>query len=83
MGDSPNPIRHALSRASVIGAILGVAGIILFVILWVVLGGIDLSPIARMLLSLCIPPGLLAALMGLYLLVIRPRAGTPPDDHQD
>lgn len=77
---SPNPIHRALSRASIIGAVLGIAAIILFGILWVVLGGTDLSPIARMLLSLCIPPALLTALMGLYLLVIRPRASTPPDD---
>ncbi len=82
MSNSPNPIRRALSRASIIGAVLGIGAIILFIVLWVALSGTDLSLIARILLSLCIPPALLAALMGVYLLVIRPRTGTPPDDPQ-
>ena len=83
MSNSPNPIHRALSRASIIGAVLGIAAIILFVILWVVLSGTSLSLIARILLSLCIPPALLAALMGAYLLVIRPRAGASSDDQPD
>ncbi len=83
MSNSPNPIHRALSRASIIGAVLGIAAIILFGILWVVLSGTSLSLIARILLSLCIPPALLAALMGVYLLVMRSRVSTPPDDPEN
>ncbi len=75
MSNSPNPVsRRALSRGVIIGAVMGGAAIILFVLLWIVLGGVGLSNIARILLSLCIPPAILAALMGIYILVWRSRS---------
>ena len=77
MSNSPTPTnpdnRKALSRASVAGAILGVVGIGLFLVLWFVFGKLGLTQTPRILLSLCVPPALLAVLMGAYVLIARPR----------
>jgi hypothetical protein len=70
----PNPVnRRALSRAGIFGAVLGVAAIMLFVVFWVVLGQIGLTQFARLFLALCLPPAIIAALVGGYVLIARPR----------
>ncbi|MCZ2099622.1 MAG: hypothetical protein LC121_25825 [Anaerolineae bacterium] len=70
----PNPVnRRALSRASIFGAILGVAAIILFVVFWVVFGNLGVTQFARLFLALCLPPGIIAAIVGGYVLIARPR----------
>ncbi len=72
--NTPNPVnRRALSRASIFGAILGVAAIILFVVFWVVLGEMGLTQFARLFLALCVPPAIIAAIVGGYVLIARPR----------
>ncbi|MCC6801697.1 MAG: hypothetical protein IT319_02340 [Anaerolineae bacterium] len=77
MDNSPNPPspvnRRALSRASIFGAILGVTAIILFVVFWVVLGNLGVTQFARLFLALCLPPGIIAAIVGGYVLIARPR----------
>lgn len=47
-------------------------GIGLFVLLWVVLGSLEVGQIARLLLSLCIPPAVIAAIVGAYFLLVQP-----------
>lgn len=70
----PNPVnRRALSRASIFGAILGVAAIILFVVFWVVLGEMGVTQFARLFLALCVPPAIIAAIVGGYVLIAKPR----------
>jgi hypothetical protein len=70
----PNPVsKQALSRASTIGGILGAVGIVLFVVLWVVLGQAGVQTYTRLFLSLCVPPAGIALLMGLYALRMRSR----------
>lgn len=72
--NTPNPVnRRALSRASIFGAVLGVLGIILFVVFWLVFGQLGLTQFARLFLSLCLPPAIIAALVGGYVLIARPR----------
>ena len=74
MSQTPNPVnRKALSRASIAGAILGVVGIILFVILWIVLGQFGLSQPPRLILSLCLPPAILAVLFAAYFVLLNAR----------
>lgn len=69
MGDSPNPLnKNTLSRASVFGVALGAGAIVLFLILWVVLDGTGMATFQRLLLSMCVPPALIAALVGGYFL---------------
>ena len=72
--NTPNPVnRRALSRAGIFGAVLGITAIILFVVFWVVLGQTSLTVFARLFLALCLPPGIIAALVGGYVLIARPR----------
>ncbi len=74
MNPPPNPInRNALSRAGVAGAVLAVIGIILFVVCWLISGQFGMTQFPRIVLSLCLPPAILAAAIGIYILVARPR----------
>ena len=54
------------------GAALGLAGVVLFVLMWGALGnaGVDFFP--RMVVSVCAPPALIALAVGVYFLVIQP-----------
>lgn len=63
--------RQSLSRATLLAAVIAVGGIALFFILWVVLA--DLNQFARLMLSLCVPPGVMAAVVGGYLLLVQPK----------
>ena len=54
------------------GAALGFAGVVLFVLMWGALGnaGVDFFP--RVIVSVCAPPALIALAVGVYFLVIQP-----------
>lgn len=74
MSNNPNPIRTGLSRGSIIGLVLAVLAIILFVVLWLVLGSLNVSQFPRLMASLCLPPAAIAALIGIYMLFGRSRS---------
>jgi len=65
---------NQLSRAGIIGFLLSVFGIILFIVLWIVFGQSGMETFPRLVLSLCLPPAAIALLMGIYILVGRPKA---------
>jgi hypothetical protein len=65
--------RKVLSRAGAAGAILGIVGIGLFVLLWVVLGSAGVDTFMRLVIAVCVPPAVLALVMGIYFLVTRSR----------
>lgn len=67
-----------ISRAGLAGAVLSALGILLFVGLWLVTGRTDLDPFPRLIISLCVPPGVIAIVMGIYALVVRPSSTEPP-----
>lgn len=70
MDQTPNPLnKNNLSRATFIAIGLAVGGIILFFVIWGLLGNTGMDAFARLILSLCIPPGLMAALIGGYFLL--------------
>lgn len=67
-----NPLnRQNLSRATLVAVVMAVGGIVLFIVLWVALASVE--SFARLMLSLCIPPGLMAAIVGGYLLLVQPK----------
>jgi len=72
MSDSPFN-RQNLTQASKLGTGLAVGGIVLFVVLWLVLGSVGVDHIPRLLVSLCLPPALMAGAIGGYMLLARPR----------
>lgn len=65
MNESPETRR--LKRAAVWGAILAVGGVIFFVALWIGLAGVD--QFQRLIIALCVPPGVIALLVGGYFLL--------------
>ncbi len=73
MDQSPDPLnRSRLTRALLAGAALAVLGITLFIALWAALGSQGVDQTARLLLSLCIPPAVIAAALGGYFLLAQP-----------
>ncbi len=69
---SPQPTdRKRLTRALVIGAILSAAGVVLFLLLFFGMSGVDSAP--RLFVSMCIPPAVIALVLGAYLLISRGR----------
>jgi hypothetical protein len=73
MSNTPEPLNQTnLSRGLVAGALLAVLGIGLFIGLWVIMGSMGVSNAARLLVSLCIPPAIIALIIGGYVL-LRPR----------
>lgn len=79
MTNTPNPLnKQSLSRASVVGVGLAGLGIALFLILWFVLGQSGMETLPRLIVALCVPPAVIATLIGAYVLFIRP--GTPPQN---
>jgi hypothetical protein len=72
---SPSPVnKQNLSKASVAGIAMAIGGIILFVLLYAALGNAGVDALTRMLVALCVPPALMAALVGGYFLLTRPAA---------
>jgi hypothetical protein len=59
-----------LMRAGLAGLILAGVGIGLFVLIWNAFSG--LSDFPRLFAAICIPPAVIAAMLGVYMLVVRP-----------
>lgn len=67
MTNTPNPFdAQALLRASLIGVGLSIFGVVMFIILWLALAGLENAP--RLFTALCIPPLLIAVLVIVYRL---------------
>lgn len=65
-----NPIDgKMLTRAGVAGIVLAVLGIALFVGIWVLLDDVNAFP--RLFAALCIPPGIIAIIVGGFFLMTR------------
>ena len=62
-----------VGRMVTAGAVLGVLGIVLFIILWTSFGSAGMSQLPRLLLSMCIPPAVIAVIVGVYVLFFRPK----------
>jgi hypothetical protein len=74
MEQSPDPFdRKTISRAGIAGAVLAVLGIALFMGIYIAFGNLGVDPFIRLISALCIPPAVIAAIIGGYMLVVRPR----------
>ena len=66
-----NPLnKRGLTRASIVGVAMALGAIILFILLWLVLGGLDRFP--RLIIAVCVPPAAIALAVGVYFLFIQP-----------
>jgi hypothetical protein len=72
---APNPLNQKnLSRAAVAGLVLSILGIGLFIGLWIGLGNAGMDQFPRLILSMCVPPALMAGILGAYILLARPKS---------
>lgn len=76
MGQYPQLDKDKITRAGFYGALLGVVAILLFVGLWVGLGGIGVTVFPRLVISICIPPAVLSFVAGIFLIVKSPSAAS-------
>lgn len=60
-----------LSRAGIAGFVMAVAGVGMFFLLWIGLGSAGVDTFMRLILSICVPPALMAFVIGVYMLVTR------------
>lgn len=76
MSQSPNPLdKQTISRIGIVGAILGMLAVGLFAGLWFGLGTTSLDVFPRLVIAICLPPAIMAALVGGYMLLKRPANG--------
>jgi hypothetical protein len=67
MTNTPSPLnKRSITRASIIGSVMAVGGIILFLILYAAMTSAGADPVQRVVVALCVPPMLMALLMGGY-----------------
>lgn len=77
MSKTPNTL-NSISKASAAGVLLAAAAIGLFVLLYTLLGNAGVDQFPALVVSLCAPPGILALLIGIYLLVVAPQHSDQP-----
>ncbi len=63
---SPQNERQRLQRALIFGASLSILGIVLFLVLYALMSSVESAP--RLFLSLCVPPAIIALILGVYVL---------------
>jgi hypothetical protein len=68
MANSPNPFETNLSRPLIIGGVMAAGGIVLFLIIYAALASAGVDALARVVLALCVPPAIMALVMGGYFL---------------
>lgn len=67
MSDSPNPTSNrSYYRAGILGALVGILAIVLFLFLWLVLN--DVATLPRLVIAVCVPPGVMTIIIGGYIL---------------
>jgi len=78
MGAAPEPPKkNQLSQAGIAGIVLAIVGIGLFLGIYFGLQGAGVGDFPRLILALCVPPAVMAALIGIYMVAT---ARKPPDD---
>jgi hypothetical protein len=73
MTNSPNPSpQKQLIRATLVASGLALVGIIVFALLWIVLGNMGVPNAPRLLAALLLPPVVISVIVGAYRLVKGP-----------
>ncbi|MDX2137848.1 MAG: hypothetical protein SF123_07105 [Chloroflexota bacterium] len=74
MGNTPGFDWGKLGRLQ-IGVVLAAAlGIGLFFLLWQGLGDVGVDQFPRLIIAMCVPPMLIAVVVGVYILIFRSRS---------
>lgn len=68
-------VKRSLLRAQVAVSLLVILGVGLFVGIWVAMDSAGVDTFPRLMASVCVPPAVLAAIVGTYFLVTSGRNG--------
>jgi hypothetical protein len=72
MGNTPNAFEtNRVLKFLAAGFALALFGVGVFVGMWALLGTAGMSDFPRLIMSFCLPPALIAAIIGFYLLFTR------------
>lgn len=52
---------------------MGLGGVLAFLLLWVGLGSAGVDQFPRLIMSVCLPPALIALIFGVYFLFFQPK----------
>jgi hypothetical protein len=66
--------KRLISQVSIAGFVLSLIGLGMFALLWIVLGNANVDTFMRLFISICVPPMVMAAVVGAYILIARPGA---------
>lgn len=69
MGNTPAG-RPNLSKPLIMGAVLAVLGVVLFLVIYIALA--ESEAVIRLFVAMCVPPAVIASIIGVYVLVARP-----------
>lgn len=69
----PPELKRGLLRAQIAVAVLAVLAIGAFIVLWNLLGSAGFEDFPRLILSMCLPPAVIAIVVGIYVLIFRAR----------
>ncbi len=72
-----------LTRTVIAGGVLSGLGIALFFLLWFGLGSAQVAQLPRVVLSVCLPPAIMAMVVGLYFIIARGSTQPPPPDQDN
>ncbi len=73
MSNTPRFDGKKLLRGQWLAVLLALLGIGLFVALWLGLGAAGLAGAPRLFVAMCVPPAIVAVIVGVYFLVFRAR----------
>lgn len=68
MGQDPLD-RKRISRIGIAGAVIGVVAVAMFMGLWIVLGNANVDDFPRLVISVCVPPAIMTAIIGAFILL--------------
>jgi nitrate reductase gamma subunit len=68
-----------LTRATLIGVVLAVLGVVLFLVIYVAMTNAGVAPAPRLFTAMCVPPAVIGIIIGLYALLAR-RPAPPPQE---
>lgn len=66
--------KQNVPRMVTAGVVLAVVGVGAFIVIWLLMGNAGVANLPRLVVSLCVPPALIAAILGVYILVSRSKS---------
>jgi hypothetical protein len=72
MAEQPESSNYPVGRIVMMGTLIAGGALTIFGLLWIGLGAVGAAPLARLALSVCVPPTLMAVVIGVIYLARTP-----------